>query len=253
MDSSNNDQEILDEIIGWTPKSAGKFLSLKNSNDKIQLVKELFGVTDEEYKYDPTSTFMVDFNVGNAAFCADSRFNSEQTYFFCQSLAILLNDLITVAGESDIDFDKLRLDMAKKLHSLYVESGIEFDVHQIRKLLSFTLSTFLKPIRLILRQYQQPPYVLQLFQIKKIFQPPPPTPLSEFVEEIELPEDEFPTPAFIPDNCDEKQISDILKEYEEGMKEITGKRLEKLYNRIEELEKKLKEKEEESQNQPTED
>ncbi|OHT00662.1 hypothetical protein TRFO_32638 [Tritrichomonas foetus] len=236
---ANNIYPEEEEIYGgWSVELMEQFLALTTNKDRLEFVKQIMAINDDDYNFKHTATFLVDFHLGNAAFCLDSNFNAEQSFFVCQSIAILLDDCISTASssteEGSINFDQLRDALAHKFQELFQQSAPEFNLHQVESILAYIMSTFLKPIRLIIRQFQQEPYTLQILEIRKIFAPIRPIPLSQFIEEAPIHEHEFPL-SMRPEKIDLQKIPEEFEKYQNEMKEVAEKRLAELNKRIEEL------------------
>ena len=262
--TQSNDDHKKENYIGWTLQYANHFLSLSTINDKLKYIQNIFHICDDDYNYNPFSTFLVDFHLGNATFCVDSHFNDKQTFFVCKSLSTLLDDAVSASTNQNIDYDSLRDQLAHKFQLLFKCSNTEFSVQEIKSILSFITSTFLRPLRIILLQIQNQFYYTEYTEIKKIFQPPIPDPLSEFTQDLNANQFEFTSsnifngsqqpitdfveqpkssklefPMSIISNDPKKIMSDFEK-YKTVMKQTAEKRLNILQARIDELALKLK-------------
>ena len=234
--SHSNDDLTKDNFLVWTLQYASQFLSLSSINDKLKFIQNILNIQDDDYNYNPISTFLVDFHLGNAAFCVDSKFNAEQTFFVCKALSILLYDASSASSDQDLDYDNLRDQLGHKFQTLFKSSAPVFSVQEVKSILSFITSTFLRPIRMILLQFQNQYYYTEYIEVRKIFQPPISNPLSEFVENSNVTQYEFPIP-YLSD--DPKQLLANFEKYETEMKKISEKRLNELQLRIDELTSKL--------------
>lgn len=234
--SHSNDDLSKDNLLGWTLQYADQFLSLSSNNDKVKFIQNILNIPDDDYNYNPPSTFLVDFHLGNAAFCADSNFNAEQTFFICKSISTLLDDAVSVCNDQDLDYDNLKDKLAHKFQSLFKSSSVTFSIQEVKSILSFITTTFLRPLRIILLQFQNQYYYTEYEEIRKIFQPPIPDNLSEFVEAPKVSQYVFPV-SYISN--DPKQMMSDFEKYQAEMKKIAEKRLNELQMRIDELTSKL--------------
>lgn len=221
------------ELLDWTLQYATKFLSLSTTDEKIKFIQNIFHIQENDYNYNHISTFLIDFHLGNAVFCADSNFNAQQTFFVCKSLSTLLDDAVVASNDNpDLDYDSLRDQLAHKFQFLFKISQPQFTVQETKSILSFISSTFLRPLRLILLQFQGQPYYTRFIDRKKVFHPPIPDPLSEFTEQPVISRYDFPI-SYV--SSDPKQIMKDFEKYETQMKDIAEKRLNELQKRIDEL------------------
>lgn len=226
----------IDSSSSWSLEAINKYNSINTFEEKIQYIKTLFSISDMYYNFDPGSTFKVDFHAGNASFCLDSQFSPEQSLFVCQSLERLLNDAI-VSNTPDVNFDVLRKNLANQFRNFFQQPNTpEFNLQQIESILSFTITSFLQPIRLILLQFRPVQAFIEMYDFKKVFQPPPPIPLFEFQEQIDLNQSEFPR-VFI--SSDINQIMKDFEKYIDEMESVANQRLAEIDAKIKMLSERL--------------
>jgi hypothetical protein len=224
---------------GWSAEYTEEFLSLSNDRDRLALVKKIMGIGDEDYNVQETATFIVDFHLANAVFCQEAQFNVVQTRFVCRALSRLLREAVDASADTNIDYDKLRLDLVSSFRTQFKRFNADqkyFTLDRMDLILRYTLQTFLRPLRLILRQFQQKPYFLQVLEFRKVFAPPPCTPLCEFEESVIVrgEDEEFFRPA-IGKIEDMTQFRQRMEQHCEAVEEIANKRLEKLEERVQKV------------------
>jgi hypothetical protein len=175
-------------LIEWTVEDAITVLSLPDDPSRVSYLQERCSISPEEYQFQETSTFIVDYNLANALFCEESKFSPEQTQFVCQLLVYLLNESIAAASNPTVNYDRLRLDLVTAMREHFKEQRHMFSLDQTREILKHMSCSLLRPLRLILCQFRQDRYQELFLELRKVFAPPPkPLPLSEFEEEFELP------------------------------------------------------------------
>ena len=229
---------------GWTLTASSHFLSLPDDDELVQFTKAMLSVPDADYSLVETSTFTVDFNFHNGIFCHEQHFNAEQTQFVCSALAALLERGIAVANDPDLNYDELRCTLVTELKDMFAQCDVLdvlFTEEQARFVLRYVSTTFIRPLRLILRQFQQPPYTVTVSDVRKVFAPPEPDPLdeceSEYVSMLGKGQ-KFELPTF--DGVVTKEDAErAIAEYTEQMQEAAEARLRILSNRIRELEEML--------------
>lgn len=241
------DEELEKLLVGagWTLAATEHFMNLNTDEEKLEHVKQMFNVSDEDYSYTERYTFIVDFHLGNGVFCETSHFSTIQTQFVCRSLGKLLDDATAQVHDPELNFDSLRLQLVSTLHDLFNEAnedGYIFKPDQTEYILRYISSTFLRPLRIIVRQFQQGPYMMQVLELRKVFQPPPPSPLEEFVEEMPLPEEDFEPIAFPKlEGLSVQDVRDSIREYTDRMIETIEKRYDKLEAMVDNLSKDVNE------------
>lgn len=234
-------EDESDSILGWTLDTVKHFMSLKDDHEKLAYCKEICGVPEEDYSYKETSTLVIDYNFGNAMFCEQLGFTVLQTQFVCATLSNLLAEAVSSLDEPHLNYDDLRVQLAESLRDVFKAHDVTkklFSEEQVRKILCFVSVSLLKPLRLILRQFQQGPYIMQVLELRKVFAPPKPEPLREFIQERFV-EPEFFAPT-LGNVVTPEQAQEAIDSYIEEMKQTAAARFANLHERIRLLEQELK-------------
>lgn len=171
----------------WSIEVAEAFLAAGTDKEMLQVMREAFQVTEEEYSDREERMTVVDFNFGNALFCRDQGFDASQTAFVCSALFILLTDATNLTVDETCDFDVVRKQLVERLKMQFTESkvyGTVFDEEEVRVILDFVATTFLHPLRLLVRPFVFPRgQFLDEQTTRKVFAPVEAEPLAEFISE----------------------------------------------------------------------
>ena len=247
-DDIANCREIPDdsELVGcgWTLAASTHFLSLPDDKARMQFVKEMLCISDEDYDLVETSTITADFNFHNGVFCHEQKFDAAQTQFVCSALAALLERALTVANDPNLNYDELRRTLVDELKEMFKSCGVLgtlFTESQTQFILRYVSTTFMRPLRLILRQFQQSPYICTGSDVRKVFAPPEPDPLDECVSEYVAGlgvGQQFELPSF--DGVFTKEEAEaVMADYAVHMQSVIDARFRALENRIRDLEDEL--------------
>lgn len=218
-----DESEKLAAGNGWTVAAIQKYLEATTDEERLQQLFAMFSITENDYQYDFKSTATIDFHFGNALYCTEStfpKFDPHKLQFYCRTLNKMLDfGTQKVQEDPNLDFDALRKELFELFHSCFNEFNtapvtpltgkekdkdknqdpnkepeFQFTPEETTELIKQITSSFLRPLRLILRPYysQNPPYRLPV--MKKVFQPVTPIPLSECQEILPVVEEdkEFP-------------------------------------------------------------
>lgn len=228
-------------ILGWTLDTVRHFLSLRDDNERLAYCQEICGVPEDDYNYKDTSTLVVDYNFGNAIFCERLGFTVLQTQFVCATLSNLLAEAVSALDEPPVNYDKLRVQLAESLREVFKAHDVTkklFSEEQVRMILQFVSISLLKPLRLIMRQFEQGPYIMHVMDLRKVFQPPKPTPLEEFIQARFI-EPEFFAPT-LGNVVTPEEAQTAIDRYLEDMRQVAATRFANLNERIKLLEQELK-------------
>ena len=215
---------------GWTLAATQKFLETPSDQEKIAFLLQMFSISEEDYKYDMKSTTTIDFNLANALFCQDKNFNVNQTQFVCRTIYKLLEHAISYVQGENYDFDSLRSQLYDEFQASFMELNStepHFTTDETKILLHFLVTSFLRPLRLFVHPYyiQRPQQNIQ--ELRKVFQPVKPIPLSECIEEIpEPPEDAQFAPLILPHttSVNLEEVKQMIRQYTDSVIQTIDKR-----------------------------
>ncbi|KAH0786918.1 hypothetical protein GPJ56_009164 [Histomonas meleagridis] len=227
---------------GWTLSATQKFLDCKSTEEQIQQLLLMFSIQEEDYQYNEKSTTLIDFQLGNGLYCIEKKFNAEKTQFVCRTFHRMLKNAVQkIQANHEISYDDLRNELFNQFQAAFTEMNSNGEPHftlkETQDIINYEINTFLRPLRLILHPFYirvAPTYRLEL---KKVFQPVDPIPLSEFEEFVPLNENEFPLFS-VPINEDKLNLEDIkefVSKYTDGVIDTINKRYDALDERMNNL------------------
>lgn len=234
-----DESEKLITGAGWTQAATQHFLELDNDEARMKQVKAMLNISDDDYKFQLRSTYQADFSLANGFFCIEQQFSMLQTQFVCRSLTSLFEIAVASYKEDPtINVDNLRQQLMTKFQTFFEEFNTEdykFTPEQTEVVLKYISTTFIRPIRLILHSFSADPYVFQFYEPRKIFQPPQMLPLSDFVENFPLPEEEEQfNPPELPKLTDLHllDVKDAVTKYTESVLKTIEARYDRLENSL---------------------
>ncbi|OHS92713.1 hypothetical protein TRFO_40951 [Tritrichomonas foetus] len=247
-DSRSRSRKALDEQeklvvgAGWTAAATQHFIDLPTDDERLEHSKAMFSIDQEEYKYNIRATYTADFHFANGLFCLENNFDASQFQFVCRSIGTLFDMTVGAASSGEqLDVDLFRQQLLERFQKMFFEFNSEefrFTQEQTADILKYVSTTFIRPIRLILRTYQTEPYVLQVLESRKIFVPPKPIPLSQFVEQFEEhPSERQFKPFYFPkfSGLSLADVREAMARYTDSIIETIDKR----YTYLEEMVQKL--------------
>lgn len=234
-----DESEKLITGAGWTQAATQHFLELEDDEARLKQIRAMLNISDDSYKFLLKSTYQADFSLANGLFCIEQQYNMLQTQFVCRSLTSLFD--IAIASYKDdpnINIDTLRQQLMAKFQVYFEDLNSEdykFTPENIETILKYISTTFIRPIRLILHSFTAEPYAFQFYEPRKVFQPPLPLPLNDFVENFPLPEeDEQFVPPELPRLTDVHLI-DVryaITKYTESVLKTIDARYDRLENTL---------------------
>ena len=227
---------------GWTIAATNKFFELQSDAERLAHLCGMFTVTDEEYKYNMRSTYLVDYHWANGLYCGDRKFDTPRTQFVCRQLGSLLETVKTVAAEpEEPNFEALRERLLNDFQTAFFEFNGEefkFTTEETKDILNYIGTAIIKPVRLIYLTYHRDPYMVQVLDERKLFAPPPPDPLDACVEVVPLPspDEEFLAPV-LPrgDTINLADVKEALKTYTDSIISVIGQRYDNMSQMVEKL------------------
>jgi hypothetical protein len=220
---------------GWTQAATQHFIELENDEERLNHIRAMFSINDNDYKYNIRSIYTADFHLGNGIYCLEEQYDAAKTQFVCKALTEMLDTVIAAAGLAEkADFDKLRVQLLDKYQTAFFEFNAEefkFTPEQTESILRYISYAVVRPIRLIYKTFNSQPYTLPVLEQRKVFQPAVPVPLAEFAEECQLPQigEEFVPPDIRPP-VTVADLKEMMVKYTEGVVSV----IEKRYDRLEE-------------------
>lgn len=232
---------------GWTTAATTKYLELETDEERFEFLYGMFSITDEQYKYDMKSTVLIDFHMHNALYCQENNFDVLQTQFVCRTFDRILHHAIEEGANIDEsvtqspEVDKLRAELFEMFKAAFNELNAGGEYHftpeQTQNLVQFFSVVIIRPIRLILYQFNIERRSEMVPEFKKIFIPISPIPLSECEEELPVVEESMQfQPMVIPRNgITLEDAREMIEKYTEGVIDTINKR----YDALEELVTKI--------------
>ncbi|OHT06638.1 hypothetical protein TRFO_25245 [Tritrichomonas foetus] len=221
---------------GWTTAATAKYLECQTDEERLQQLFAMFSISEDDYKYNFKATATIDFHFGNAVYCQEANFDANKLQFFCRSLHKLLETGISrVQEDPNLDYEALRGELFEQFRTLFTEFNqpdFIFTTQEASELIKYVTVSFLRPLRLILHPHYLENHTAYFLEMKKVFRPMAPVPLSE-CEEIRpiIPEEEeFPILALPRDqeNLDLATMRQIIKQYTDEMVKAIDKRYDTL-------------------------
>jgi hypothetical protein len=228
---------------GWTAAATQRMFELPNDSERIQHLLQMFSFSEHDYQYDPRSTNQIDFHLANFIFCAERSFDSLKAQFVCRSMHKLLTQGIArVQVDPSISFDALRLELFEMFQTAIQEQNSTenpISLDDAKVILNFVTTTFLRPLRLILYSFYLEAPAVQSYELRKIFQPVHPVPLSDCDEVFPVPDDArsfrpFPLAPSV-NTMNLEDIKQMLQKYTEDVIDT----IEKRYDLLEECVSKV--------------
>lgn len=227
---------------GWTLAATTKFLELQSIDEQLHFLFQMFSTTEDNYKTDSQTVFTIDFHFANALYCIEQKFNAIQTQFVCRTLNKLLDTAIQAVRAGAYErFDELRSQLYNQFHQAFKELNVDeyhFSQEETRNIISFVNTAFLRPLRLIVHPFYVERQKAAILEQRKVFQPAPPVPLSECIEQIPaVPEELEFSPISIPhvDHMNLQEVKEMIQKYTEDTIATIDKRYDMLDQAIAKL------------------
>lgn len=214
---------------GWTFAATSKYLELETDTERMEHLYGMFSITAEQYKFDGKSTATIDFHFANSIFCLEQKFDVYQTQFVCRTFDRILQHCIQQGKTIDEsqsqspEVDKLRSELFDMFKNAFVEFNnngeYKFSTEQTEEVLQVFSSAIIKPIRLLLYQFNVERRVESIPDLRKVFIPVQPVALSECEEEVPVHEEsmEF-QPMVIPKTgITLEDAREMIEKYTEGV------------------------------------
>lgn len=221
---------------GWTTAAIQRFIDLKTSEERLNHVKAMFNVNNNEYMYNRQLSYHVDFQFANGCFCAKANYDIPMFQFTCRSITSMWKMIINAAESQnqDIDFKSLKEDLLSSFQSNFKDFSKEnaFTAEQLDEILDHVAACVLKPIRMIYAVYHFPEKEEVIETKRKVFQPITPEPLKNCKEYREEPPLEMQfSPPILP-----LQNTMSLEQVKETIANYTNQMIEKINTRFDNLE-----------------
>jgi hypothetical protein len=217
--------------IEWTVELAAAFLELPTDESRLDFLLAEFGIERNSYDHDSAYTFFVDFELSSGLFCCEQEFSAAQTCFVCTCLSKLLSEAVTVPPDPPPNYDDLRVRLVGSLREMFKTGRNLFSFVQVQNILRHCAASLLQPLRLVHFTFHHLPAEERITEMRKIWQPPEPTPLDEFAAVTET---EFERPP-LKFATNPRQVRTLLDEYWDGLISVVGRRCAGLTQRIEML------------------
>ena len=238
-----DESEKLVSGNGWTQAATQKYLELDSDDSRLEHVKSMFSVSDDEYKYDFKSTSTVDFHFANALYCQDHGFELLRFQFVCRTLHRMYEQGVkSVTENPELDFENLRTELFNMFRAAFTQFNQQeflFSTSETAELIKFITTSFLRPLRLVLSPYYLKTHTGYILEMKKVFRPVEPVPLDECVQEFDVtPEDELFPIVNIPqgvETIDMATMKQIIRQYTDDMVKTIEKRYDTLEGQMAKL------------------
>lgn len=220
---------------GWTLAATQKFFELQTDQEKIEFLYQMFSISEHDYQFDMKATTTIDFNLANALFCEQQKFNVTQSQFVCRTIYRLLEHAIQYVQGQNYNFDALRTQLYDEFQTSYTElnqTEQHFNIEETKILLRFLVTSILRPIRLLVHPFYIERPQEGISESRKVYQPVTPTPLSECVEEIPDPPEDAQFPQLVIPRVDAMNLEDVKQMIHKYTDEIV-KAIDKRYDLLE--------------------
>lgn len=226
---------------GWTTAATQKFLDCQNDEERMQQLFAMFSINDQQYKFDAKSTATIDFHLSNSLFCEENKLDLQQTQFVCRTMDRLLQHAVQSYSQQLEENDqqlpnveKLRTDLFAEFRAAFAEINPPgeyiFSIELTQKIVEFVGTSFIKPIRLLLYQFCHVRRQVQIPEVRKVFTPIQPVPLSECEEQFPaiVEEMEFKPPVIPKDGICLEDAKQMIQKYTENIIATINKRYDAL-------------------------
>ncbi|OHT10027.1 hypothetical protein TRFO_20829 [Tritrichomonas foetus] len=234
-----DETEKLASGNGWTTAAVQKYLEATTDEERLNQLLAMFSITEQEYQYDFKSTATIDFHFANVLYCTEANFDPHKIQFFCRTLHKMLETGIQKIQEnSELDFDELRDELYEMFHVAFNEFNTPeylFTPPEATELIKHVTLTFLRPIRLILHPYYLENHSTYLLELKKVFRPVKPVPLSECEEIMPVIDEDKQFPILTmpkEGTIDLEGVRQAIKQYTDGIIQTIEKRYDDLDEQI---------------------